>query len=692
MVTYEANRALGLLRVGSERIDAAFRDGQEEAIEHIVEGGGRLLVVQKTGWGKSFVYFIATRLLREAGLGPSILVSPLLGLMRNQIAAAQRMGLTAETINSDNQDEWDAVEQAIKANALDILLISPERFANERFRENVLAHIAGTVPLLIIDEAHCVSDWGHDFRPHYRFIERIVAALPANMRVLATTATANNRVVEDLQNVLGPGLDVLRGDLARDSLTLQCVCLHGQAERLAWIAERLGEIDGSGIIYALTIRDAQGVTAWLRSRGWNVETYSSRSEDRPALEQALLDNEVKALVATTALGMGFDKPDLAFVFHFQMPASVVHYYQQVGRAGRGAGDAYGVLLHGEGDEDITEWFIASAFPKPQEVEEILSALESAEQGLSVPAMQRRVNLSQSRLERAISMLSLESPAPIVKEGTRWQLTAADLDDAFWDRARRLTALRHRELDQMREYVALPFGEHMAFLVRALDGDASEIPAPRLPELPSAASPELVKVAQTFLRRTSLLIEPRKKWPAGGLDAYGLRGTIPEAQRAEEGRALCRWGDAGWGALVKAGKYDDGRFADDLVEASVELISEWAPAPAPEWVTCVPSRRHPNLVPDFAARLAEALGLPFQGALQMVETRPLQKTRKNAVMQARNLDGALEADEALIQPTPVLLVDDVVDSRWTLTLCAWLLRRHGSGTVWPFTLGDSGAGA
>lgn len=692
MVAYDANRALVLLRTGSERPDAHFRDGQEEAIQRVVGAGGRLLVVQKTGWGKSFVYFIATKLLREAGLGPSILVSPLLGLMRNQIAAAQRMGLTAETINSDNEDEWNAVEQSIEANGLDILLISPERFANERFRENVLTHIAGTVPLLIIDEAHCVSDWGHDFRPHYRFIERIVVLLPANMRVLATTATANDRVVEDLQNVLGPDLDVLRGDLARDSLTLQCVRLQGQAERLAWIAERLGEIDGSGIIYALTIRDAQMVTAWLSSRDWNVATYSSRSEDRPALEQALLDNEVKALVATTALGMGFDKPDLAFVFHFQMPASVVHYYQQVGRAGRGAGDAYGVLLHGEGDEDITDWFISSAFPTRKEVEEILEALNAAEQGLSIPAMQKRVNLSQSRLERAIAMLSLESPAPIVKDGTRWQLTAADLDEAFWARAQRLTERRHHELDQMREYVALPFGEHMAFLVRALDGDASEVPAPRLPALPIAASPVLVNEAQTFLRRTSLPIDPRKQWPAGGLDAYGLRGAIPEAERAEEGRALCRWGDAGWGALVKAGKYEDGRFADELVEASAELIREWAPALAPEWVTCVPSRRHPNLAPDFAARLAEALGLPFQPALRMVEQRPPQKTRKNAVMQARNLDGALEADDALIAPTPVLLVDDVVDSRWTLTLCAWLLRKHGSGTVWPFTLGDSGSGS
>ena len=346
---YDSLRALELLKRGTGRQDTRFREGQEEAIRHLVEGRGRQLVVQKTGWGKSFVYFIATRLLREADLGPTLLVSPLLALMRNQIAAAARMGVRAETINSDNQDEWNRVEQAARAGAVDILLISPERLANERFRDQVLANVAERIALLVIDEAHCISDWGHDFRPHYRLIERIVRVLPPNLRLLATTATANARVMADLEAILGPDLQVSRGDLNRPSLALQTIRMPGQAERLAWLAESLPSLSGSGIVYTLTVRDAEMVAAWLLSRGIEVAAYTGETgPNRKALEQALLDNHVKALVATTALGMGFDKPDLAFVIHYQTPGSVVAYYQQVGRAGRALEAARGVLLSGGG--------------------------------------------------------------------------------------------------------------------------------------------------------------------------------------------------------------------------------------------------------------------------------------------------------------------------------------------------------
>ena len=335
---YKADKSLSLLRLGVRRSDATFREGQEEAIRHIIEEPGRLLLVQKTGWGKSFVYFIATKLLREAGLGPALLISPLLALMRNQIAAANRMGVRAETINSDNTDEWEEITKATLEDNVDILLISPERLANEKFRTEVLAEIGNRLSLLVIDEAHCISDWGHDFRPHYRLIERITRDLPANLRLLATTATANDRVMQDLETALGPGLKISLGDLGRPSLMLQTIHMPSQTERLAWLAERVPEFSGHGIIYTLTIRDANLVAKWLRAQGINVEAYTANTgERRPALEQALLDNQVKALVATTALGMGFDKPDLAFVIHFQSPGSAVAYYQQVGAGGAGTG-------------------------------------------------------------------------------------------------------------------------------------------------------------------------------------------------------------------------------------------------------------------------------------------------------------------------------------------------------------------
>ena len=590
-MTYYAQRALALLRLSTGQPDAEFRDGQEGAIRHVVEGRGRLLVVQKTGWGKSFVYFIAIKLLREAGVGPALLISPLLALMRNQVAAAERMGVRACRITSDNQEHWRDVEESLRRDDVDILLISPERLGNDYFRTEVLAEISDRIALLVVDEAHCISDWGHDFRPHYRLIERIARTLPANIGFLATTATANDRVMEDLRAVLGPDLQVLRGDLNRPSLMLQTIRLPRQSERLAWLAEQVPGLPGHGIIYTLTVRDSVQTAEWLRSRGLEVVAYTGQTEDREELEQALLDNRVKALVATTALGMGFDKPDLGFVVHYQAPASVVAYYQQVGRAGRALEAAYGVLLSGEEEADIASYFIDGAFPTPDEVEEV-------------------------------------------------------------------------------------------------DGEPEGVEPPDLSPLPTEVSPDILHQAVVFLRRTSLPIKPRQQWPVGGLPRYRLSGRIAKEHRAEDGKSLCIWRDAGWGELVRRGKYQDGRFADELVSASVELMARWAPQPAPEWVTCIPSRRRPDLVPDFVERLAMRMGLPFHRALEKVEERAEQKSMENSTQQARNVDGSLAVSLRPL-PGPVLLVDDLVDSRWTSTVAAWLLRSSGSGVVVPLSLAHAG---
>ena len=677
-MNYDGPRALELLRLGISQPDAAFRRGQEEAVRHVVEGRGRLLVVQRTGWGKSFVYFIAVKLLREAGMGPALLVSPLLALMRNQIAAAARMGVRAATINSDNKEVWKRVEGAVLRDEVDILLISPERLGNQRFVERVLAAVGDRISLLVIDEAHCISDWGHDFRPDYRRIGRIVEALPPNLRLLATTATANDRVVQDLQAVLGPSLAISRGSLDRPSLALRTIRLGSQAERLAWLAEQVPATSGSGIIYTLTVRDAEQVADWLRRRDLVVEAYTGESGDRrPALEQALLDNEVKALVATTALGMGFDKPDLAFVIHYQAPGSVVAYYQQVGRAGRALESAHGVLLGGEEDTDITDFFINTAFPERWRVDEVIAALEAAPDGLTEAQILAQVNIRQGRLKQLLKILSLEAPAPVVKEGSRWQLTAAELSEEFWQRVERLTALRRQEQEQMQEYVDLDSG-HMEFLIRALDGDPGDVTAQTRVALPVEPSRSAVLDAVAFLKGAFREIAPRKRGP---------RKMIPLKNRAETGRALCHWKDAGWGRLVRRGKYEEGRFADELVEACVELLRNWNQEPAPQWVTFIPSLRHPELVPDFAERLAVAAGLPFRSLLVKVKDRPEQKTMENSAQQAANVWGSLEVD-GRPPAEPVLLVDDIVDSRWTFTVAAWVLRNEGSGEVWPLALAQA----
>ena len=684
-------QALRLLRQALGKPEAAFRDGQWEAISALILDKSQLLVVQRTGWGKSVVYFLATRLLRDQGKGPTLLISPLLALMRNQVDMAERLGVRAATINSANRDDWQKIQARLLAGEVDILLVSPERLANEEFREQVLMPLAGAIGLFVVDEAHCISDWGHDFRPDYRRITRILQALPPNIPVLATTATANDRVVEDVKSQLGPRLVLFRGPLGRASLRLQNIHLPSQAARMAWLAEHLPSLPGSGIIYTLTIRDAQRLAAWLQSEGVEAFAYwgGLDNDSRVDLEQKLLDNRIKALIATSALGMGFDKPDLGFVIHFQRPGSVVHYYQQVGRAGRALDEAYGIMLSGVEDEDITDYFIRNAFPPEGHTREVLRALNEAEDGLSLSRLEGCLNLRRGQIEKVLKVLAVETPAPVVKRGPRWYATAIPYapDDA---KILGLTEIRRHEQARMREYLSSA-SCLMAFLGRELDDPSAEacgrcascVGQPLLPESYALAT---ANRAVEFLRRKDQIIESRRRWPDDALKAYGWRGNIKDNLRMEEGRALSLWGDAGWGDLVKRGKQVYGRFAEDLVVGVVDMIkNRWQPKPFPTWVTAVPSLNHPTLVPDLAQRIAAALGLPFISCVEKVRpTRP-QKQMQNSYQQAHNLAGAYAVNEDQTPAGPVFLVDDIVDSRWTVTVIAALLREAGAGPVFPVAL-------
>jgi len=686
-------RAQALLRDGLQDGAASFRDGQWEAIESLVRNRQRLLLVQRTGWGKSIVYFIAARLLREqnGNRGLSLLISPLLSLMRNQIEMAQRMGIRAETMHSANTERWTEVKNLLYQDQIDVLLISPERLANQEFEAEVLQPIASRILLFIVDEAHCISDWGHDFRPDYRRITRVLKLLPRNVPVLATTATANNRVVADIKQQLGDDLRIHRGALARRSLRLQNVMLPSQAERLAWLAAHLSELPGSGVIYTLTIADSERVARWLRQKGWEVYSYHAdlETEKREQLEQMLLRNQVKALVATVALGMGFDKPDLGFVVHFQRPGSVVHYYQQIGRAGRSLENALVILLGGEEDDEIVDYFIRTALPPQAHTEAVLHALQQSPNGLTLVELERKVNLSRQQLDKVLRLLLSETPAPLLHLDRRYQLAPVPYRMNH-EHVARLTALRCAEQEQMRQYMQSQQCL-MQYLQMALDDPHAE-PCGRCavcvgsdiiaPEVDAS----LVREAILFLRRADVPISPRKMWPSKeGLMITSGQGKIPEPLQAEEGRALCLWGDAGWGSFVRKGKYQDGFYDDDLVTAMEEMINRWQPQPAPRWVTCVPSLRHPSLVPDFAQRLAQRLGLPFVPCVKKVrETKP-QKEMQNSFHQVRNLDGAFAIERWPGIAEPVFLVDDVVDSGWTLTVVAFLLRRAGSGAVFPIAL-------
>ena len=352
--------ALTYLREMTGSPVADFHQDQWESIDELVNRQNQLLVVQRTGWGKSAVYFIATKIRRKKGFGPTLIVSPLLSLIRNQIDSAAKLGLNVVSYNSSmDKNEKQAAEDQILANKVDAVIVAPEQLGQSYFAENILNKISGNIGLFVVDEAHCISDWGHDFRPDYGRIVRVLQNMPQNLPVLATTATANNRVVDDIKNQLGERLSIIRGALTRKSLQLHNLNISNKSERLAWLAENLKSIEGTGIVYAKTTKDCEIVAGFLQQQGIDAHAYHSQldsDEAKANLEIALINNNIKALVATSALGMGFDKPDLSFVIHFQSPGNVVEYYQQVGRAGRGIDNAIGVLMLGHEDSSYSTIF------------------------------------------------------------------------------------------------------------------------------------------------------------------------------------------------------------------------------------------------------------------------------------------------------------------------------------------------
>ncbi|MDT4975428.1 MAG: ATP-dependent helicase RecQ [Pseudonocardiales bacterium] len=680
---------------------AVLREDQWTAIEALVTDRRRALVVQRTGWGKSAVYFVATALLRALGAGPTVIVSPLLALMRNQIAAAERAGIHAATINSTNTEEWRRTYDAVNSGGVDVLLLSPERLNNPDFRDNVMPHLAATCGLLVVDEAHCISDWGHDFRPDFRRLRTLLPELPDGIPVLATTATANSRVVDDVADVLGLGRDdddvlVLRGSLDRESLHLGVLELPSTAHRLAWLADHLDELPGSGIIYTLTVAGSQEVADYLRERGLAVAAYSGQTEqtERLAAEDDLINNRVKALVATSALGMGFDKPDLGFVIHFGAPQSPIAYYQQVGRAGRAVDKAQVILLPGSEDQAIWDYFASVGFPREDQVRSALTALGTNGDPTSTGILETQVELSRSRLEAMLKVLDVDGAVRRVRGG--WVATGQPWSyDA--ERYAKVAQVRRDEQQAMRDYIATG-ACRMRYLREQLD-DPHATDCGRCDNcgglaLAAATSEQTVTAAMATLHRPGVPFDARRMWPTAmpglGVD---VRGKIGADDVAESGRAIARFTDLGFGQRVRSvlsPETPDAAIPDDLIAAAIKVLASWGWAQRPEVVVHVGSARRPLLVTDVAARLGTIGRLPHLG--QVPHTGPSSRGRSNSAMRLRDVWGSYAVPDDLaaeLDGRSVLLVDDYTDTGWTLTVVARLLRQAGAGAVYPFVLGVAG---
>ncbi len=668
--------------------NASFRKGQREAIEFALNNK-KTLIVQQTGWGKSVVYFIATKILRERGKGPTILISPLLSLVRNQIDSASNLGIIAESINSQNVDEWDNVKNKLKDDTCDILLISPEQLANrDRFRE-LISYMSKGIGFFVVDEAHCISDWGHDFRPDYRRIVNVINMLPPNVPVIATTATANQRVVDDIVYQLGD-IEVSRGSLVRESLTLQVIKLKDQAERMAWLLENIPKLSGVGIIYCLTVADCNKVSKWLQINGIDAKAYTGKIESnyRILLENQFMDNEIKCLVATVALGMGYDKADVGFVVHYQRPGNVVSYYQQIGRAGRRLDNAYVILLNGKEDDDIQEYFINTAFPTQSEMDTVVSILEKSNSGMKQYQILNRVNMKKGRLEKCIKYLEVENVISKSSDGNYYRTVNDWTPDIT--KSNIVTKRRYEELQEMRDFVNLEKC-YMEFIAKKLDDPhakecgkcsiciESEIFSTRVED-------KNILAAITFLKGEFIEIEKRKQWPPGIINEK--QKNIEVNFQLENGRALCAYGDAGWGKFIHDDKYVNNYFRDEIVDASVDLILEWLQNKINNMcIAYVPSISRPELVKFFANRVANKLNVPCLDLIEKIKKTQPQKELENSFHQCNNAFIGFSV-KGNCHNMEILLIDDMVDSRWTLTVCGYMLKKQGAKIVYPFAIAST----
>ena len=661
--------------------NAVFREGQYEAIESTYKNP-RTLIVQKTGWGKSLVYFISTKLFREENKGFTLVVSPLLVLMENQKEAASKLNIKCTALNSTvSKEDRSTIINNMVNQYYDLVFVTPETL----FKDDIQMALPNMkIGLFVVDEAHCISDWGHDFRLNYGKLNKIIQKFPSNVHVLGTTATANNRVINDLKTQFGDSVYISRGSLTRDSLHINVVKVKNAVERYTWILKNINKLPGTGIIYCLTQRDCDYLTKFLLDNGISAEAYYSKSQEEEVqnmkIIQKFLKNEIKVIVATIKLGMGFDKGDIGFVIHYQMPSNIVSYYQQIGRAGRSIDKAYTILMSGPEDLDIINYFINTAFPTKEECIKVIECLEKYN-GLSIPYLSGCLNMKQGRLAKTI--MFLENEGFVYKEGPKYYVSGTKFtyDSEHYEN---VTKTRISERNQMVELLKTKDCLNK-YIVSCLDDDV-KYDCNRCSNciensiFDNEFTDEEINKTLGFINALEQPIEPRKRWPS-----KDFFGTTVIHNQLIAGICLSKYHDVGYGKLVKDGKYRDHKFADELVGKSASILKGIIKKHNIKYITNVPSLRS-NIVEDFTKRLAESLKIEYVDTLLKIGTTQ-QKDMNNSYHQCRNAINSFRCKEKNYDGN-IILVDDMVDSKWTITVCGHYLMEAGFNSVFPYALADT----
>lgn len=719
-----------------------FYDEQWRSIERILRGE-RILMIERTGFGKSLCYqFPATQFD-----GITVVFSPLIALMRDQVRSLCERGIPAAYINSEQsyEENQNSIQRALNGE-IKILYIAPERQENEEWVE---ATRQLKLSMVVVDEAHTISTWGHDFRPSFRRIINLVQLLPQSLPVLATTATATKKVQYDIEQQIGGRLTTIRGNLIRPNFQLQVVKVQSEDEKMIWLAENLNAINGTGLIYTGTRIDTEVYANWLRFVGINATDYNAGfdADTRKSIEQGLMQNKWKCIVSTNALGMGIDKSDIRFVIHTQMPASPIHYYQEIGRAGRDGKPTRIILFYNEkkenGNDVATDSLLPLSFvegsrPTTKKYQKVISLLQ--EEPLSEREVLKKANLKTNQL-RVIKADLIDQG--IIKEVLygkikkyEYQYNAPALNtDSF----EALRDAKLKDLHAMEEYIYTDM-PRMKYLCSFLDSDEtveySNCDNTNLERITVSVTPEWMTKLEDF-RETYFPCLELSSWTIrkGGFrlryiapDKVQVEKTVKndmgevierpiieysnninlleynqeereiieehlgKASRLVDGYAASYYGVSNVGAAIHRSKYENGGdFPDFLLKKTLSVFGKKFRGIHFDLVLYLPPTNSGDLVKNFATKFARVIGVPISHELIKVRITQEQKMFQNSYSKQENVCGAFDIDEDIVKDKYIVLLDDIYDSGSTLKEVGKLLTQKGAKCIVPIVIAKTVGG-